>query len=204
MAYYVPLSRDTQRDTSPFHHILVLCSRVEIPLLTLNQICGMQIPGNYKLFYSKAQKLFCSTKYSMFLSWSPGTRLHELHLTIRCLESIGSSFTQWASCLRETRTVPEQRPLSWIPEDFIQHAIDHLRSDLRYGDTRCNTRYLSCLLGFILLALLHSVLTLTWSQHCSRGMRDKGLALNSSLDCASACFRRQRGSLPSSCHFALG
>lgn len=46
--------------------ISALCSSVEIPVLTLFQICGLKVPAKYKLFYSKAQELFLKTKYSIY------------------------------------------------------------------------------------------------------------------------------------------
>lgn len=46
--------------------ISALCSSVEIPVLTLFQICRLKVPGKHKLLYSKAQKLFLCTKCSIY------------------------------------------------------------------------------------------------------------------------------------------
>lgn len=52
------------RCTGVQQSISALCSSVGTPVLTLFQICGLKVPGKYKLLYSKAQKLFFSTKCS--------------------------------------------------------------------------------------------------------------------------------------------
>lgn len=108
--------------------VSALCSSMEIPGLTLFQICGLKVPGKYKLLYSKAQELFLNTKCSIYFCVMKTRHKAEWAACIFWdLRSIASSFSQWTSCLRVTRIVPEQRPLSWILEDFIQDAIVCLR-----------------------------------------------------------------------------
>lgn len=54
------------RYTEAHQSISALCGRVEIPVLTVFQICELKVPGKYKLLYSKAEELFCSTKCSIY------------------------------------------------------------------------------------------------------------------------------------------
>lgn len=121
-AYQAQVRRGT-----PAHFISARCSRAEIPALTLFQSYGLEVSSKYQLLYSKAQELLCSTKGSYLFpcheekaqGWKSCTSLPQLHSSVM----LASSFTPWTSCLRVTRIVPEQRPLTSIPEDFIQDAI---------------------------------------------------------------------------------
>lgn len=129
------------RYTEAHQSISALCSSVEI--FTLFQICGLKVLGKYKLLRSKARQLFRSTKCSICF-WFMKTR-HKAEwaaLIFWDLRSTAGSFSQWPGCLRGTRIVPEQRP----PCPESQKTLFRLLlfvSDLRYKDTRHNSRDLS-------------------------------------------------------------
>lgn len=122
------LTKHRYTEAHPVHFISAH-RRVEIPVLTLFQICGLKVPGKYKWSYSEVPELFCSTKCS--ISFCVTKRRHKAGwaaLISWGFRIIASSFTQWTSYLRVTRIVPEQRLLSSIPEDFIEDVTVCLRS----------------------------------------------------------------------------